>query len=86
LRHLERIFFRWDLLQLQTQLLDLQLQFGPAGRDQFTNAAFNSVARFSEHKLARRLPASLPPGMLLPADRNFAGHALWRPEDLAVSA
>jgi hypothetical protein len=41
------------------------------------DAAFDSVARFSEHKLARRLLASLQPGMLLLADRNFAGHALW---------
>ncbi|MFH8387768.1 IS4 family transposase [Kitasatospora sp. NPDC018058] len=41
------------------------------------DAAFDSVARFSEHKLARRLLASLKPGMLLLADRNFAGHELW---------
>ncbi|RZB14395.1 hypothetical protein StrepF001_38630, partial [Streptomyces sp. F001] len=31
----------------------------------------------SEHKLARRLLASLRPGMLLLADRDFAGHELW---------
>ncbi|MCZ9346630.1 IS4 family transposase [Streptomyces sp. TRM76130] len=41
------------------------------------DAAFDSIARFSEHKLARRLLASLRPGILLLADRNFAGHELW---------
>ncbi|MFD5475161.1 transposase [Streptomyces sp. NPDC127105] len=41
------------------------------------DAAFDSIARFSEHKLARRLLASMRPGILLLADRNFAGHELW---------
>ncbi|MEV5400973.1 IS4 family transposase [Streptomyces cellulosae] len=41
------------------------------------DAAFDSIAQFSEHKLARRLLASLRPGILLLADRNFAGHELW---------
>ncbi|MFI2375551.1 transposase [Streptomyces sp. NPDC018964] len=41
------------------------------------DAALDSIARFSEHKLARRLLASLRPGIPLPADRNFAGHELW---------
>lgn len=35
------------------------------------DAAFDSIAQFSEHKLARRLLASLRPGILLLADRNF---------------
>jgi hypothetical protein len=41
------------------------------GTHAITDAAFDSIARFSEHKLARRLLASLRPGMLV-ADRNFA--------------
>jgi hypothetical protein len=41
------------------------------------DAAFDAVARFSEHALARRLLASLEPTMLLLADRNFAGYELW---------
>ncbi|WP_258308783.1 hypothetical protein [Streptomyces sp. NWU339] len=41
------------------------------------DAAFDSITQFSEHKLARRLLASLRPGILLPADRDFAGHELW---------
>jgi hypothetical protein len=41
------------------------------------DAAFDAVATFSEHKLARRLLASLTEGMLLLADRNFAGYQLW---------
>ncbi|MFE5123990.1 transposase domain-containing protein [Streptomyces sp. NPDC056669] len=40
------------------------------------DAAFDAVAAFSEHKLARRLLASLRPDMLLPADRNFCGYEL----------
>jgi hypothetical protein len=40
-------------------------------------AAFDGVERASEHKLARRLLHALGPGMLLLADRNFAGHELW---------
>lgn len=34
------------------------------------------MAKFSEHKLARQLLASLRPDMLL-ADRNFSGYELW---------
>jgi hypothetical protein len=41
------------------------------------DAAFDGVERASEHKLARRLLHALGPGMLLLADRNFAGHELW---------
>jgi hypothetical protein len=41
------------------------------------DAAFDAAGRASEHKLARRLLAALGPGMLLLADRNFAGHQLW---------
>lgn len=47
------------------------------GTHALVDAAFDAVARFSEHKLARRLLASLRPDMLLLADRNFAGHQLW---------
>ncbi|MCX5247182.1 hypothetical protein OG895_18475 [Streptomyces sp. NBC_00201] len=43
------------------------------GTHAIIDAAFDSIARFSEHKLASRLLASLRPGMLLLADRNFAG-------------
>jgi hypothetical protein len=46
------------------------------GTHAIIDAAFDSIARFSEHKLARSLLASLRPGMLL-ADRNFACHELW---------
>ncbi|MFD1277569.1 IS4 family transposase [Streptomyces kaempferi] len=46
------------------------------GTHALIDAAFDSIAGFSEHKPARRLLASLRPGMLL-ADRNFAYHALW---------
>ncbi len=38
---------------------------------------FAGAAQASEQVLARRLLASLAPGMLLLADRNFAGHELW---------
>ena len=41
------------------------------------DAAFDGVEKASEHKLARRLLHALGPGMLLLADRNFAGHELW---------
>jgi hypothetical protein len=41
------------------------------------DAAFDGVERASEHKLARRLLHALGPGMLLLADRNFAGYELW---------
>jgi len=41
------------------------------------DAAFDGTGRVSEHKLARRLLHALGPGMLLLADRGFAGHELW---------
>jgi Insertion element 4 transposase N-terminal/Transposase DDE domain len=41
------------------------------------DAAFDGTGKASEHKLARRLIHALGPGMLLLADRNFAGHELW---------
>jgi hypothetical protein len=41
------------------------------------DAVFDGVTRASEHVLARRLVASLSPGMLLLADRNFPGYELW---------
>ena len=41
------------------------------------DAVFDGIAKASEHALARRLLASLAPGMLLLADRNFPGHELW---------
>ncbi|WP_394814043.1 transposase domain-containing protein, partial [Streptomyces litchfieldiae] len=47
------------------------------GTHALVDAAFDAVDRFSEHKLARRLLASLTEGTLLLADRNFAGHELW---------
>ncbi len=47
------------------------------GTHALVDAAFDAVAKFSEHKLARRLLASLRPDMLLLADRNFAGYELW---------
>jgi transposase IS4-like protein/DDE family transposase len=47
------------------------------GTHAILDAAFDGVTRASEHKLARRLLHALGPGMLLLADRNFAGHELW---------
>jgi hypothetical protein len=47
------------------------------GTHALIDAAFDAVARFSEHALARRLLASLDASMLLLADRNFAGYELW---------
>jgi hypothetical protein len=47
------------------------------GTHAILDAAFDGVAKASEHKLARRLLHALGPGMLLLADRNFAGHDLW---------
>jgi hypothetical protein len=47
------------------------------GTHALIDAAFDAVARFSEHALARRLLASLDATMLLLADRNFVGHELW---------
>lgn len=47
------------------------------GTHALVDAVFGSVDRFSEHKLARRLLASLTEGTLLLADRNFAGYELW---------
>ena len=41
------------------------------------DAVFDGVAKASEQALARRLLASLTPGMLLLADRNFPGYELW---------
>ena len=41
------------------------------------DAVFDGVAKASEQVLARRLLASLTPGMLLLADRNFPGYQLW---------
>jgi hypothetical protein len=41
------------------------------------DAVFDGVANASEQVLATRLIASLQPGTLLLADRNFAGHTLW---------
>jgi hypothetical protein len=41
------------------------------------DAAFDGTGKTSEHKLARRLLHALGPGMLLLADRGFAGHELW---------
>ena len=41
------------------------------------DAAFDGVEKASEHKLARRLLHALGPGMLVLADRNFAGYELW---------
>ncbi len=41
------------------------------------DAVFAGAAQASEQVLARRLLASLAPGMLLLADRNFPGHQLW---------
>jgi len=47
------------------------------GTRALVDAAFDGVARASEHKLARRLLPALRPGMLLLADRNFPGYELW---------
>jgi Insertion element 4 transposase N-terminal/Transposase DDE domain len=47
------------------------------GTHAIIDAAFDGVEKASEHKLARRLLHALAPGMLLLADRNFAGHELW---------
>jgi hypothetical protein len=47
------------------------------GTHAIIDAAFDAVDTFSEHKLARRLLASLQEDTLLLADRNFAGHELW---------
>ena len=53
-----------------------------AGADRVRHARyhrrrFDGLTKASEHKLARRLLHALGPGMLLLADRNFAGHELW---------
>lgn len=47
------------------------------GTHAIIDAAFDGVEKASEHKLARRLLHALSPGMLLLADRSFAGHELW---------
>ena len=41
------------------------------------DAVFDGVEKASEQVLARQLLASLTPGMLLLADRNFPGYELW---------
>jgi hypothetical protein len=41
------------------------------------DAAFAGYTQLSEQKLARQVLASLKPGLLLLADRNFPGHDLW---------
>jgi hypothetical protein len=47
------------------------------GTHAIIDAAFDGAGKASEHKLARRLLHALGPGMLLLADRNFAGYELW---------
>jgi hypothetical protein len=47
------------------------------GTHALLDAAFDGVARASEHALARRLLHALRPGMLLLADRAFPGYDLW---------
>ncbi|MGP3965783.1 IS4 family transposase [Nonomuraea sp. 3N208] len=47
------------------------------GTHALIDAAFDGVTKASEHKLARRRLHALNAGMLLLADRNFAGHELW---------
>lgn len=47
------------------------------GTHALIDAAFDGVAKASEQALARQLLASLTPGMLLLADRNFPGYELW---------
>lgn len=47
------------------------------GTHALTGAVFDGVGKASEQVLARRLLASLAPGMLLLADRNFPGCQLW---------
>lgn len=47
------------------------------GSHALIDVAFDGVARASEQALARRLLASLTPGMLLLADRNFVNYPLW---------
>jgi hypothetical protein len=47
------------------------------GSHAIIDVAFDGVARASEQVLARQLLASLAPGMLLLADRNFLSYPLW---------
>ena len=47
------------------------------GSHAIIDAVFDGVARTSEQALARQLLASLAPGMLLLADRNFLSYPLW---------
>src|SRR3954464_15123314 len=47
------------------------------GTHALLGAVFDGVDRASEPVLARRLLDRLEAGMLLLADRNFAGHELW---------
>lgn len=48
-----------------------------AGSHAVIDACFDASTKASEQQLARRLIASLRPGMLLVADRNFLGFDLW---------
>jgi hypothetical protein len=47
------------------------------GTHALIDAVFAGVTTASEHKLARKLLPALGKGMLLLADRNFAGYELW---------
>jgi hypothetical protein len=47
------------------------------GTHAIIDAVFDGVAHASEIVLAKRLVASLAPGMLHLADRNFLGYSLW---------
>jgi len=47
------------------------------GTHALIDAAFDAVARFSGHALARRMPASSDTSMLVPTDRSFPGYELW---------
>jgi hypothetical protein len=53
------------------------LALAECGTRAIIDAAFDGLATTSELALAPRLLASLGPGMLLLADRNFRGHQLW---------
>jgi hypothetical protein len=47
------------------------------GTHAIIDAVFDGIAHASEVALARRLVASLTPGMVLLADRNFLSYPLW---------
>lgn len=55
------------------------------GTHALIDATFDSIAKFNERKLARRLLASLRPGMLLLAERNLAGLELCGPVEATGS-